>query len=383
MIKAITAKIEKMAVQIKVAISCLILGQFLLILSGCGMPEKNTLNPVVHSPEFIDAIKGRSIRLIAPASGTDPVKIEQIKSFGHLNIQVPDNLMEQAVAYHSNSDEIRYQQLKTALFDKSNKTVIWTLRGGYGAARLIEKLEKLPVPKQEKIFIGHSDITALHLFLTQRWGWKTIHGSGLAELVNPDKDPQNLQKVADIIARKVKVAKLDGLKPLNQVAKNLAKKGLKVSGRLTGGNLSIIQTSLGTNWQLKTAGQIVFLEDIGEKGYRIDRTFNHLRQAGLFDKAKAVILGDFTSPQDEHVDTAIARFANELNIPVFKTEQFGHGRVNYPLLYQSKSEIVLSKEEHAENSKNISKNTGADPTDKMGKGDAPSLFELRMYLSPK
>lgn len=355
-----------------------------LLISGCVMSEKKALNPVVYSSEFKEAIEDHPIRLIAPASGTDPIKIEQIRSFNHLNIQVPDNLMEENIAYHSNSDEVRYQQLKEALLDKSKKTVIWTLRGGYGTARLIDKLEKLPMPKQEKIFVGHSDITALHLFLTQRWNWKTIHGSGLAELVNPGKDPQNLQKIADIIAKKVKVAKLTGLKPINAAAQKLipvskqgAKQGSKlkpvktqkISGRLTGGNLSIIQTSLGTPWQIKTAGKIVFLEDTGEKGYRIDRTFNHLRQAGLFKKAKAIILGDFTSPQDEHVETAIKRFAAELNIPVFKTEQFGHGKVNYPLLYQAKSEIVLT---------NILTNTNYSTESET----FDTLFELRMSVCP-
>jgi muramoyltetrapeptide carboxypeptidase len=303
------------------------------------MHEKNQLNPVAYNQAFQQVFKDRTIKLIAPGSGINPLFLEKIRLLSHLNIQMPDNLIEKLIAFHSNSDVNRYKLLKTALFGKSKKTVIWALRGGYGAARLIDKLTALSGPKQEKIFIGFSDVTALHLFLSQHWGWYTIHGAGLAELVNLDNDPQNLQKIAEIIEGKTSVAQINHLKPFNA----LAAKVKKISGRLTGGNLSIIQTSVGTNWQIKTTNKIVFLEDTNEKGYRIDRILNHLKQARIFNKVKAIIFGHFVDPKDGHVEFALERFANEINIPTFKTEQFGHGKTNYPLIYNAKSDILLSE----------------------------------------
>lgn len=302
--------------------------------------EKTVVNPVVSNPNFKEALDSRTIKMIAPASGTDPKKIETLRNLAEYNIQIPEDIMEQAVVFHSNSDEQRFKFLKAALYDKSKKTIVWTLRGGYGAARLIDKLEKLPPPKQEKIFIGFSDVTALHLFLSQRWGWKTIHGSGMSEWVMSHKDPQNLQKIVDIIAKRVDFTSINHLKPLNKSAQKIK----KLTGRLTGGNLSIVQTSLGTDWQIKTQGKIVFLEDTSEKGYKIDRTLHHLKQAGVFDKAKAIVFGHFVDPQDEHVDLALERFATDVQIPIFKTDQFGHGKINYPLIYNAKSEIIPAGE---------------------------------------
>lgn len=312
----------------------------LLLCTGCSMEkEKNQpMNPVLLDPAFQQAFTNRKILLIAPASGIEPEKIQAIRTQTQLDIEVPNDIMVKAVPYHAQTDEQRFKFLKKALFTQSKKTILWTLRGGYGTARLIDKLENLPIPKQQKIFIGSSDITALHLFLSQRWGWHTIHGSGLSELTNVQKDPQNLLRIADIVAKRSTQAQINDLMPYNALAESTP----KITGRLTGGNLSIIQTSLGTRWQIKTAGKIIFIEDVKEKGYKIDRALNHLRQAGIFAKAKAIVFGDFFDPADEHVDFALKRFASEVNIPVFKTNQFGHGKMNYPLIYNSKSEIVDS-----------------------------------------
>jgi muramoyltetrapeptide carboxypeptidase len=302
--------------------------------------EKTVINPVVSNPNFKEALECRTIKMVAPASGTDPEKIQTLRNLAEYNIQIPEDLMEDAVAFHSNSDQKRFKFLKAALYDKSKKTIIWTLRGGYGATRLIDKLESLPPPKQEKIFIGFSDVTALHLFLSERWGWKTIHGSGMSEWTMTHKDPQNLQKIVDIIDNRVSSTSINHLKPFNKYAQKIQ----KITGRLTGGNLAIVETSLGTDWQIKTQGKIVFLEDTSEKGYKIDRTLHHLKQAGVFDKAKAIVLGDFVDPKDEHVNLALERFANEVQIPVFKTDQFGHGKTNHPLIYNAKSEIIPAGE---------------------------------------
>jgi muramoyltetrapeptide carboxypeptidase len=320
----------------------------LLHCAGCtNMPQtKPAVNPIVNNIDFQKAFHARSIRLIAPASGSDPQTIEALRTTTHLNIDISDNLIEKSIIFHANSDENRFLQLKNALYDESSSTIIWTLRGGYGSARLIDYLSKCPKPKTEKIFIGSSDITALHLFLSQQWGWRTIHGAGLASILNPDQDPQNFEKIATIVSKSKKTLSLNPLIPLNTAALNTK----KISGCITGGNLSIIQTSIGTSWQIQTAGKILFLEEIGEKGYRIDRALNHLKQAGLLKKVRAIVLGQYLAPDvpkdvsaSEAITVAIERFAKDTQIPVFKNEQFGHGNINYPIVYNAKSEIIFNQ----------------------------------------
>lgn len=310
------------------------------------LQTKSAFNPIVNNPDFQKAFQGRKIQLIAPASAGEPKAIEALKTISHLNIAIPENLIEKNILFHANSDENRFSQLKNALYDKSSNSVIWTLRGGYGSARLIDYLSQCPKPETEKTFIGFSDITALHLFLSQKWGWKTIHGAGLAKLVDPKQDPENLERIAMIVSKSQKTLCLSPLIPLNTAAA----KAKKISGRITGGNLSIIQTSIGTSWQIKTSGKILFLEEIGEKGYRIDRILNHLKQAGLLKNVRAIVLGQWIAPDDpndpaavlEGINVAIERFARDTQIPIFKNNQFGHGRINYPIVYQAKSDIVVS-----------------------------------------
>jgi len=319
------------------------------INTGCNTlhkEQKPEFNPIVQDPHFQQAFSTKTIKLIAPASGTEPEKIQRLQTLNQFKMDVPENLTTQAIAFHSNTDEERFKALKNALLDTEDpNAIIWTLRGGYGTARLIQDLKQLPKPKHEKIFIGFSDITALHLFLSQHWQWKTIHGAGILEFLNPNHDPKNLQMIADIITKKgshldIKELKLLNPNPIN----NNHTKFKKITGRLTGGNLSIVQTSLGTPWQIKTRGKIVFLEDVSVKGYHIDRSLNHLKQAGVFKHAKAIVLGDFTNLQDDKIDLAIERFAKEMQVPVFKTDTFGHGFKNYPLIYNAASSIAEDPE---------------------------------------
>jgi muramoyltetrapeptide carboxypeptidase len=251
----------------------------------------------------------------------------------------PEELFTDQTPFHSSSDENRLAKLKKALQNDEPDTILWSLRGGYGVARLLPELQKIPKPTQEKILIGYSDLTALHLFLAQNWGWKTIHGPMIADLLNPQKSPENFLKITDIIAKKRDqnipiVAEIPHLVPLNEQAKITT----SIEGLLTGGNLTIVQTSIGTDWEIKAKNKILFLEDDGERGYRIDRALNHLKQAGLLKCLKAIVFGDFTD-SDEFMEFALQRFANENDVPMYKSNEFGHGKKNSPLIYNAPSVI--------------------------------------------
>lgn len=296
---------------------------------------KQLFNSALYTNIFQKAFESHTIQVIAPASGTSSKKIQELKQITELPLNMSSTIVDHKMLFHSKDDEQRFLELKNAILDPKN-TIIWTLRGGYGSARLIDELQKLPKPDNEKIFIGYSDNTALHLFFSEQWGWKTIHGSGLTQLLEPQQDPQNYLKITELLTGQTETNALDKLIPLNARAKSLQ----KLEGKLTGGNLTLVENSIGTSWQINTDNKIVFLEEVGEKGYRVDRIFNHLHQANMLQGAKALILGDFIHEADpKEMNFVLNRFAECQNFPVYKTNEFGHGIRNYPLRYQTDYEI--------------------------------------------
>ncbi len=293
-------------------------------------------NKVVLDPNFQQAFRSKVVSVVAPASSVSQEVLMKIKSMPGLRCNVPDNLLEKKISYHANDDDERFLQLKMALYDESVDVIIWTLRGGYGSARLIERLLPLKRPLREKTFIGFSDNTALHLFLSQHWGWHTIHGSGFSQLLDLKQDPENYIRLAELIDNQVDHQLISELHPLNDVASE----SRHIEGDMQGGNLTLVECSIGTPWQMKSEGKILFLEEVNEKGYRIDRSLYHLREAGLIKGASAVVFGDCIGPDGGDIHFALRRFAEDIKIPVFQTNQFGHGDKNYPIVYQSRAEIL-------------------------------------------
>ena len=132
--------------------------------------------------------------------------------------------------------------------------------------------------------------------------------------------------------------------PLNAIAQN----SIELEGIITGGNLSVIQTSLATNWQINANNKILFLEEINERGYRIDRMLQHLSQANIFQKVKAVLFGDFiggTEPAGNSlIEPVLKRFAEVNNFPIFRCENIGHGKINRALPFGTSGEIKMEPE---------------------------------------
>ncbi len=288
-------------------------------------------HPILKDRRFLQAFFSHAIHLIAPASSGSPDILRALGELSELNIHIPKSLLAKGIPYHANSDQERLRLFKAAIRDPKTD-ILWALRGGYGSARLIEQLAKMKKPKKEKYFIGSSDITALHLFLSQHWGWKTIHASGLQGLFNPTLSLTTFKALADILTHQYPIL-LKNLKPLNEKAATRR----KITGELTGGNATLVQNSMGTCWEMDPQKKIIFLEDVNEPAYKIDRLLLHIKQAGGFNAAKAIVFGDFSGPSD--TTFTLKRFAQEIKLPVFKTNQFGHGQKNHPLIYLSQCEI--------------------------------------------
>lgn len=285
-----------------------------------------------------NTVYGPLVDIVAPGWQCRPEDLkkgmELILEWG-LHSRHPKNIFDKKSLF-SQDDETRFQFLKTALTN-SESDFVWCVRGGFGSMRLIPKLLKLKKPANKKVFIGLSDITTLHLFLNQVWNWPTIHGPMLDRLGNRPPPPKYQKELKDLLTGRNSEIHFANLKPMN----GAARKQPKVSGQVSGGNLITLQSSLGTEIEWQTRGKILFLEEIGERGYRVDRVLEQFRQLGLFKNAKALVLGDFTGGAEpngkDFVPRILKEFAESQNFPIYKGIQSGHGTIQRPVPFGTAS----------------------------------------------
>lgn len=282
---------------------------------------------------------GDIVDIIAPAGGLTENELtlsaDYLKSLG-LHPRFSANIFGDDL-FCSNAADIRFDYLYEALCAEDSKA-IWCLKGGYGTAHLIPKLNTIfPYPAHCKLVIGFSDITVLHLFLNQKWGWSTMHAPLLWESAAKRIDTKSLDILTGLIFGSIKKANFV-LKPLNDITIE------KIETSVTGGNLTIVQNSIGTVWQMEATGKIVLLEDIDEAPYRIDRALTHLVQADLLSGAKAIVFGTFTNSDDKKITATLEHFAENMNIPVFSLPDVGHGKTNLPMPLGTKATLTMGKQ---------------------------------------
>lgn len=289
---------------------------------------------------------GDIIDIIAPSSTATVDNLPEyyqrakqlFKSIG-LVARIPDDLIDlERDPFSANSLEYRTKHIIDAFTNRDSKAV-WAIRGGYGAAKLIPFLERIEVPHIPKLLMGFSDITALHLFLENKWNWSSIHCAVINQLI---KNSKLLDELKPILFGDQVNMNYNQLNPLNMHAKNPQ----TIEGTITGGNLCLVQTSLATSWQINAKDKIIFLEDVGEKGYQIDRMLNHLLQAGVFRDAKALIFGEITPGLEvdgKNLCTiAIENFSKLLEIPVLSLPIIGHNsNCNSPLPLGTSCNLIL------------------------------------------
>ncbi|MGH9716362.1 MAG: S66 peptidase family protein [Candidatus Acidiferrales bacterium] len=188
-------------------------------------------------------------------------------------------------SYFAGSARCRRAALEQA-FCENDTSAIFCSRGGYGSNYLIDELK---VPQGgAKILLGSSDITSLQIYLWQEYGWITFYGPMVASnFYHGPGQPHGYDR-ASLVRALTETA--NGWE-LNLEAESLATG--EAEGVLVGGCLTLIETTLGTPWELDTRGAILVLEDRGMKPYQVDRALMHLRQVGKFDRVAGVLLGDF------------------------------------------------------------------------------------------
>ncbi len=285
---------------------------------------------------------GDHVEIIAPASRCADTLLNDIRDLlisWQLNCTVSKDIFGDDVLC-ANTDEKRFQSLKGALQNPNTKAIICA-RGGYGSMRLIPALTDVsPIPTP-KLFVGMSDITALNLYLQQQWGWPTLHGA----LALDKFSPESINSLKSILFGNVQQIVFTG-KPLNK----LAESNQTIQSTVTGGNLCVMQAGIGTAWQVDGRGKIILLEEIGERGYRVDRMLEHLSQAGVFKHASAILLGDFLDGKEPDgsslVNIVLERFAKSCPIPVVQVNGVGHGYTNMALPLGMPTALQLGKEIH-------------------------------------
>ncbi len=227
------------------------------------------------------------------------------------------------------TDTQRLEDLQTA-FDDPKTDVIICSRGGYGTVRIIDKLDFSEFKKHPKWLVGFSDITILHSYLNTI-EIASIHGA-MPPFFFDEKGGSNESLIS-------LMELLTGKSCSYSFTKNKNNRAGNITTELIGGNLSIIISLLGTKYELKTAGKILFLEDIDEYLYNIDRMMQQLKLAGKLDKLAGLVIGDFTdikdneSPFGQTVEEIIIEAVKDYNFPVCFGFPAGHDKKNLALAF--------------------------------------------------
>src|SRR3990172_8242451 len=232
-------------------------------------------------------VPGDRVKIIAPSS---PFEQENLKKgilwLKRIGVQAKyDKGIFEKVRYLAGSDRRRAEEINSAFADPQIKA-LFCARGGYGAMGTLPFLDLKIIKKNPKIFLGSSDVTVILNYLTLRTGLVTFHGPMIASLrfsQGPTKMTENFLIKALMSKKAIGEIKCNGLKSL--------KKGIG-EGITIGGCLSLLVSTLGTPFEIETKNKILFIEDIGEQSYRIERMLMHLKMAGKFQKIKGIVFGD-------------------------------------------------------------------------------------------
>lgn len=279
---------------------------------------------------------GDRIAIVAPGSAAAEDKVKKgARSLSGLGFEpVLGKTCFEKRGFMAGPDEVRLADLHWAFSDPSIRGIV-CLRGGNGSGRLLPFLDMGLVAENAKPFVGYSDITVFHTVFGQRGNFVTFHGP-MASTDLSGKGAKPFTKESFLRA----VTSTDPLGLLGDAESGIVSlAGGKAEGEIVGGNLALICSTLGTPYELDTCGKVLFIEDVNEQPYSVDRMITHLRNAGKLACAAAVVLGDFLNaepvspgPEDSlTLEEVFADHLQHLRIPVLKGLRCGHGKLNLTL----------------------------------------------------
>jgi len=322
----------------------------ILFLNNLNLFSQSITNNKLIKPEYLK--KGDTVAIVAPSgvlknyNGYMLKAKELLKSWG-LEVSIGENVFNDN-GHFAGTDNQRSADFQLALDDKSIKA-IWCARGGYGAMRVIDNLNFEKYKENPKWIIGYSDITAVHNDLHNNKS-ESIHGIMCKSLEKIDID--NNESIS--LLKKT----LFGEKLSYTIEGNNYNIEGNSNGQLIGGNLTLLHCLLGSESSIDTDGKILFIEDLGEYLYHIDRMLISLKRAGYFDNCKGLIVGDFTdlrkntTPFGRDLKELILDIVREYDFPVSFGFPAGHGEKNYPMILGREINLEVSKQQSTINFSN-------------------------------
>ncbi len=295
---------------------------------------------MIQFPPYLK--KGDTIGFTCPAGYMAKEKattcIETLQQWG-FDVMVGKTLGSTSTTYFSGTDEERLNELQ-AMMDDNTINAILCGRGGYGMGRIIDQLDFKKFRKNPKWIIGFSDITILHSHIYNRCKTAGIHAPMAAAFNDGEAANEYIGSL-----KKMLLGKLNKY----QCAPHAFNKYGAANGELTGGNLSLLAHITGTPSDIDTKNKILFIEDIGEYIYGIDRMMYQLKRSGKFDKLAGLIIGGFTDMKDtdrpfgKSIYEAINDVVKDFDFPVCFDFPVSHGKENYALKIGGNYELMVGK----------------------------------------
>lgn len=303
--------------------------------------------------------KGDKVAVIAPSTNvSDPEDLQKVvRNLEHFGlVAVISSSLTKGQGYKTRPIEQRVEDLHKAFSDTEISGII-AVRGGYGSPQILDKIDYNLIQSNPKIFCGYSDITALHLAIFKKTGLITFHGPvGLSNFTPYTENSfynlcfANEQTKATFPLKFQNPIGSKGLQPLYPT---LTIKEGECEAELIGGNLSLITSLMGTEFEIDTKGKIFFLEDVGERPFRIDRMLTQLRLAGKFDDCVGIIIGkcEDCGPEgtgattwDKTVNEVYFDILSDLNKPIIANMMIGHSADRLTLPLGIKTKLFVSSE---------------------------------------
>lgn len=292
--------------------------------------------------------RGDKVALVSPASNVtdlmDVYRAQEICDKLGLKTILPKSIVKTASGYKTRSADERINELHQAFLDKSVKA-IFCIRGGFGSAELLDKLDYDLIKRNPKIISGYSDITALLTGINKNTGLVTFHSPVMLSKF----DEVTFNSFQNMLFNSSAFGEIK-----NPVSGDIRKDNPtitinegKAKGELVGGNLSLITSLIGTPYQIETDGKILFIEDVGEAPYRLERMLTQMRMAGMLDKLKGVVIGkcdecsagESQSSWDRSELEVYNYIFASMNYPVFYGLLFGHTSTQFTIPIGIEAEI--------------------------------------------
>lgn len=284
--------------------------------------------------------KGDTIGIVAPA-GFMPIEkmqtcIETLDSWGY-NVQLGETTHSSSQNYFSGTDEERLNDLQRMLDDRNIKAILCA-RGGYGTSRIIDRINFKKFRKHPKWIVGFSDITVLHSHIFSSYRIASLHAPMAAAFNDGEFNSPYILSLKDA---------LEGKPSHYECEPHAFNKAGEVKGQLIGGNLSLLAHLIGTKSDIKTKSKILFLEDVGEYLYNVDRLLIQLKRSGKLDKLAGLVVGGFTDSKDterpfgKSVYDIIYEQVGKYDFPVCFDFPVSHAKENYALKIGAKYQLKI------------------------------------------